>query len=104
MNSSSLDVATIEVSTCRHSILVAPLLVAGSVQENQAKNVQVPHAVHPGEEAARVLEGGAEILVPLVRPLGHLADDEADDGEGGSNKGGQHQKLEPPDYTLEHFQ
>lgn len=52
------------------ALLGRPLLVAGRVQDDQRKDVDVPHAVHAGEERRRELD--LHVVVPPPLALGHL--------------------------------
>lgn len=86
----------------RGGVLISPGLVAGGIEEEEAEDVDVPQAVHPGHEPAGVLQGSAltDVLVPLRSSFLHLPDDEANDCEGSGEHRGQHQKFEPPDNSL----
>ena len=83
-------------------VLVGPGLVAGRIQEEEAEDVDVPQAVHPGHEPTGVLQRPAlpDVLVPLGPSFLNLADDEANDSEGSGEHSRQHQKFEPPDNSL----
>lgn len=77
------------------SFVGGPLFVARCVQHDQRKDVNVPHAVDAGEERRGELQ--IDGLVPFPSALGHLADNEADYGEGGAEQGGQHEELKAID-------
>lgn len=69
-----------------------------SVQDDQRKDVDVPHSVNSGEEGRGEFQ--IDIFVPLPSAFRYLADDEANHGEGRTQQGSQHQKLEAIDYAL----
>lgn len=55
-----------------------PLFVAGRIQNNQCKNVYVPHAIDTGEECRCEFQMHG-IIQPVLR-LVHLSDNETGDG------------------------
>ena len=59
-------------STCWQSIFVSPWFVTGSIEEEESKNVEIPHAVDSGKEAGTVLQRAADILVPFISALWYL--------------------------------
>lgn len=69
-----------------------PLFVAGRIQNDQRENVNVPHAVDAGEESRCELH--LDIVVPFPFAFRHLAHYETDNGQSGTQQGGQHQELE----------
>lgn len=71
-----------------------------SIEEEEAEDVNVPHAIDSRHESRSVLECLPKILVPFIGSLGHLTNDESDDCESGSQDCGQHQELESPDDAL----
>ena len=71
-------------------IFVPPSFVTRSVEEEKTEDVYIPETVDSGEEPWGILERGPEVLVPFIRSLGDLTDDEPDNGECGGEQGSQH--------------
>lgn len=76
-----------------------PLLVTGGVEDDQRKDVNVPHPINACEESGRELQLWV-VLAPVPSRLGDLTEDKPDDGQKGAKQGRQHQKLEAVDYAL----
>lgn len=75
-----------------------PFLVTRCVQDNQRKDIDIPHSVDSGEESRGELQ--VDVLVPLPATFRYLADDETNHGQGRTQQGCQHEKLEAVDDAL----
>lgn len=69
-----------------------PLLVTGRIEDDQCKNVDIPHAVDASEKSRGEFKMNG--VIPTILSFDHLAHDEANDCQGRTDQCGQHQKFE----------